>query len=42
MKNTLVVVSLATVLTACSTTSMETLRTENVTKREVPTVLQAK
>jgi hypothetical protein len=36
MKNTLVVVSLATVLTACSTTSMETLRTENVTKREVP------
>lgn len=36
MKNTLVVVSLATVLTACSTTSMEPLRTENVTKREVP------
>lgn len=36
MKKALVVVSLATVITACSTTSMEPLRTENVTKREVP------
>jgi hypothetical protein len=36
MKKALVVISLTTVLTACSTTSMEPLRTENVTKREVP------
>jgi hypothetical protein len=36
MKKALVVISLATVMTACSTTSMEPLRTENVTKREVP------
>lgn len=36
MKKALVVVSLTTVMAACSTTSMEPLRTENVTKREVP------
>lgn len=36
MKKALVVVSLTTVLAACGTTSMEPLRTENVTKREVP------
>jgi|LauGreDrversion4_2_1035121.scaffolds.fasta_scaffold695114_1 hypothetical protein len=36
MKKALVVISLATVMTACSTTSMEPLRTENINKREVP------
>jgi len=36
MKQALVVISLTSILTACSTTSMEPLRTENVTKREVP------
>lgn len=36
MKKALVVISLATVMSACSTTSMEPLRTENVNKREVP------
>jgi hypothetical protein len=36
MKKALVVISLATVMSACSTTSMEPLRTENINKREVP------
>ncbi len=36
MKKALLAVSLISVLGACSTTSMEPLRTENVTKREVP------
>lgn len=36
MKKALVVTSLITLVSACSTTSMEPLRTENVTKREVP------
>ena len=36
MKKALVVISLTTALTACSTTSMEPLRTENISKREVP------
>lgn len=36
MKKALVVLSLTTVMTACSTTSMEPLRTENINKREVP------
>lgn len=36
MKQALVVISLTSILTACSTTSMEPLRTENVNKREVP------
>ena len=36
MKKALIAVSLTTVLAACSTTSMEPLRTENINKREVP------
>jgi hypothetical protein len=36
MKKALVVISLTSALAACSTTSMEPLRTENLNKREVP------